>query len=240
MTVVIVGAAGGVGAAVAARFEAQGREVVAVDVRRPSIGQAPFIHCDLGDEKSIQRAANEVSTSFPVVDLLVQAAGIFADDHTARADPAVQSRMWRVNSLGPLRLTELLHDCLRRSKAPSVVFVASTDAIVASGGQDNEIGVAHDLYYASSKGAVVTGTRALAMRWASDGIRVNAVAPTIIRSPMTESLLAIPGKEGKLAAFIPLGRICEPADIADAVEALFALKMTTGHILPVDGGYLCQ
>lgn len=57
---------------------------------------------------------------------------------------------------------------------------------------------------------------------------------------MTESLLQLSGKEAELAKHIPLGRICEPTDVATAVEALYRLTMTTAHVLPVDGGYLCQ
>ena len=58
--------------------------------------------------------------------------------------------------------------------------------------------------------------------------------------PMTADLLAVPGKEAELARQIPLRRICEPADVAAAVEALYRLTMTTAHVLPVDGGYLCR
>ena len=105
---------------------------------------------------------------------------------------------------------------------------------------DCEIGVRHDVLYATTKGALLTLTRALAMKWAEAGVRVNAICPTLIRTPMSANLLQVPGKEDELRAQLPLGRICEPQDVAVAVECLYRLEMTTAHVLPLDAGYLCR
>jgi NAD(P)-dependent dehydrogenase (short-subunit alcohol dehydrogenase family) len=86
----------------------------------------------------------------------------------------------------------------------------------------------------------VTFTRALAMKWAPLSIRVNAVCPTIFPSPMTDSLLTIAGKEQELAGRIPLRRLCRTQDIVDVVDGIYPMLMTTGHLFPIDGGYLCQ
>ena len=241
LNVVVTGSSGGVGREIVARYASAGAMVAGLD-KVPSRPPCGFLHidCDLTSETQIARAVQRLREAMGRIDLLVHAAGIFHDDATATSSESALHELWRVNYLGPCSLTEQLLPLLKVGRDPLVVFVASTDAIVASGGQDCEVGVRHDLHYAASKGALVTATRALAMRWAVQGVRVNAVAPTIVRSPMTTELLALPGKEAELARQIPLGRICEPADVADAIEALYRLTMTTAHVLPVDGGYLCR
>jgi|GEM_PF-2237009 len=241
MKIVVTGSSGGVGRETAARYARSGATVIGIDKVAPA-GTVGFEHinCDLASEDCVTRAVDRIMQSVDAVDLLVHAAGVFHPDETAEKSAAQMQELWRVNYVAPCEISERLFPLLLKGTNPLVVFIASTDAIVASGGQRCEIGVTHDARYAASKGALVTAMRALAMRWAIEGVRVNAVCPTIVRSPMTESLLAIAGKEEQLSKHIPLGRICEPADVATAVEALYRLTMTTAHVLPVDGGYLCQ
>jgi NAD(P)-dependent dehydrogenase (short-subunit alcohol dehydrogenase family) len=242
MNVVVTGSSGGVGREIVARYARAGALVAGIDKVGPRLpSEHHHVDCDLASEERIASAVRHVRNAMDRIDLLVHAAGVFHDDSaTADCGPAALQELWHVNYLGPCLLSEQLLPLLRAGRDPSVVFVASADAIVASGGQTCEIGVCHDLHYAASKGALVTATRALAMRWAVYGVRVNAVCPTIVRSPMTADLLAIPNKENQLASQIPLGRICEPSDVATAVEVLYRLTMTTAHVLPVDGGYLCR
>jgi NAD(P)-dependent dehydrogenase (short-subunit alcohol dehydrogenase family) len=85
-------------------------------------------------------------------------------------------------------------------------------------------------------------TRALALEWAPDAIRVNAVAPTYVRTNLTAGLLARPEVMATILAATPLGRLAEPAEIAHAILFLAspASAMVTGTILPVDGGYLAR
>ena len=245
--VVVTGAAGGVGECVVRRFLGRGARVVGID-RRPSSaaiaggydGHPPWIQRDLGTWQAATAAAREVGALVERVDLLVNAAGTFAADRESEDPGTLLPRLLADNLHSAVFLSLALHSLLRRADKPQVVNVASTDGVVASGGQDCEIGVGHDLLYASSKGALVTFTRALAMKWASDGIRVNAVCPSVIRSPMTAKLLGPEGKERELRRHLPLGRLIEPEDVADAIEALGHLAQTTGHLLTVDGGYLCR
>jgi NAD(P)-dependent dehydrogenase (short-subunit alcohol dehydrogenase family) len=89
---------------------------------------------------------------------------------------------------------------------------------------------------------VVNLTRSLALDWGAQGIRVNAVAPAFVRTPLTQSLLAEDGMEEKLLARTPLGRMVETYEVADAIRFLAsdAAAMITGHTLPVDGGWVAQ
>jgi NAD(P)-dependent dehydrogenase (short-subunit alcohol dehydrogenase family) len=96
--------------------------------------------------------------------------------------------------------------------------------------------------YHTAKGAIVNMTRALACEWAPHGVRVNAVAPTFVRTRLTEALLADPEMERRLLADTPMGRLAEPEEVAAAILFLVSdmASMITGAILPVDGGWLAH
>ena len=101
-------------------------------------------------------------------------------------------------------------------------------------------GIYPNVAYNTSKGAVVNLTRALAVEWGPNGIRVNAVGPTYVRTNLAEPLFANPKTYAEIKWYTPMGKEAEPADIAHAVLFLAAheSKMITGHTLPVDGGFL--
>ena len=96
--------------------------------------------------------------------------------------------------------------------------------------------------YQATKGAVVNMTRALAVEWAQSGIRVNAVAPTWVRTDLTAGLLDQPGVSERIADLTPMRRLATPEEVAGAILFLAspAAAMITGHTLPVDGGFLAQ
>ena len=97
-------------------------------------------------------------------------------------------------------------------------------------------------YHSSEKGGVVNLTRALAVEWAGQGVRVNAVAPTWVRTELTQGLFKDPALMARVMAVTPLQRVAEPEDVAHAIVFLASDKaaMITGHTLPVDGGFLAQ
>jgi NAD(P)-dependent dehydrogenase (short-subunit alcohol dehydrogenase family) len=119
--------------------------------------------------------------------------------------------------------------------AGSIIFVASIMGL--SGG-----GIYPNISYQASKGAIVNMTRALAVEWAERGVRVNAVAPTYVRTPLIAPLLSDPEIMARIGAMTPLGRFAEPEEVAAAILFLAspAAAMVTGHTLPVDGGFLAQ
>ncbi len=96
--------------------------------------------------------------------------------------------------------------------------------------------------YQASKGAVLNLTRALAVEWAPHKIRVNAVAPTYVRTPLINAITTRPETMELIRSVTPLGRIAEPEEVAEAILFLAGpnSSMTTGHTLAVDGGFLAQ
>ena len=103
-------------------------------------------------------------------------------------------------------------------------------------------GLYPNVSYQATKGAVVNMTRALAVEWAQSGIRVNAVAPTWVRTDLTAALLDRPGVIERIAELTPMRRLATPEEVAHAILFLAspAAAMITGHTLPVDGGFLAQ
>jgi NAD(P)-dependent dehydrogenase (short-subunit alcohol dehydrogenase family) len=103
-------------------------------------------------------------------------------------------------------------------------------------------GLYPNISYQTTKGALINMTRALAVEWATHGIRVNAVAPTYVRTKFIQSLLDQPELVAKIEAMTPMRRLAEPEEVADAILFLAspAAAMVTGHTLPVDGGFLAQ
>ena len=99
-----------------------------------------------------------------------------------------------------------------------------------------------NLSYKATKGAVVNMTRALAVEWAGSGVRVDAVAPTWVRTPFIAALMEKPELIEEIQRMTPMGRLAEPEEVAAAILFLAspAASMITGHILPVDGGFLAQ
>jgi len=103
-------------------------------------------------------------------------------------------------------------------------------------------GLYPNISYQATKGAIVNVTRALAVEWARSGIRVNAVAPTWVRTPLTAKLFDDPTMMQRMLDVTPLRLLAEPIDVAKAVAFLSSrdARLITGHTLAVDGGFLAQ
>jgi len=165
------------------------------------------------------------------LDILVNNAGMNIRKPWVQLAPEEQATVIGTNLLGPAELLRQLHPLLAKGAAPAVVNVASVAAYVDVGS-----GAA----YALSKAAMVQLTRSLAVEWAADGIRVNAVAPWYIRTPLTEPVLSQPDRLERILARTPMKRVGEPAEVAAAIAFLCMDKASfiTGHCLVADGGLL--
>lgn len=230
----VTGGASGIGAATARLFAGAGAEVVVIDCNpasAPAFGP-PAINLDVTDEAAVTAAFVAIGP----LDILVNCAGIAlrhaALDHSLKD----WNRVVDVNMTGSfLCAREAARGMSGAGRTGVIVNTASIMGL--SGG-----GIYPNISYQTTKGAIVNMTRALAVEWADQGIRVNAVAPTYVRTPFIAPLLDQPELVARIEALTPLGRMAEPEEVAAAILFLCspAAAMITGHTLPVDGGFLAQ
>lgn len=234
LVAVVTGGASGIGAAVADRLADSGAAVAVfdIDVTGASTRHAA-IQTDIGDDNSVRTAIEEVFERFGHIDILVNNAGIGAQGDVSANDDAEWHSVWDVNVVGMARVTRAALPHLRRSRAASVVNMASIAALV---------GLPERVLYSATKGAVLAMTKAMAADHLVEGIRVNAVNPGTAATPWVERLLAKaadPKAERRaLEARQPHGRLVSPAEIADVVAYLASpvSRSTTGISIAVDGG----
>jgi NAD(P)-dependent dehydrogenase (short-subunit alcohol dehydrogenase family) len=192
-------------------------------------------HVDITDESAVDAAFEKVAARYGRVDILVNNAGI------ALRRPTIEMPTADWQAVVDVNLTAVFLCC---RAAARLMIPAGRGAIVnvssimgLSGG-----GLYPNVSYQATKGAIVNMTRALAVEWAGAGIRVNSVAPTWVRTDLTQGLFGNPDLLNRILDMTPMRRLAEPADIADAIVFLASdqARMITGHTLPVDGGFLAQ
>lgn len=230
---VVTGGARGIGAGCAARLAAAGARIALLD-RTPADDMPPHDHmarCDVADEASVEAAFATIAQALGPVDILVNGAGVAVRSPALDMRAADFARVIGVNLTGSFL-------CAREAargmggRGGAIVSIASVMGF--SGG------LFPNAAYQSSKGGLINLTRALAVEWAPLGIRVNAVAPTYVETDLTRGLLADPVATGRVIDATPMRRLATVEEVADAVLFLAgpASAMTTGHTLPVDGGFL--
>ncbi len=220
--VLVTGGASGIGAETCRVLAASGCDVVAADVS----AAADVVSLDVTDEVAWDRVLNDVG---PLAGL-VNCAGIRSRSSIVDTELDDFERHLQVNLVG----TWLgIRGFLRRHQpgtAGAIVNVSSVNA---------EIAVPDQAHYVASKGAVSALTRAASIEAAPLGVRVNAVAPGPVRTPMTAERLGDPEQAAWLDARVPIGRVAEPAEIAEVISFLLSDKASciTGEVLFTDGGW---
>ena len=230
--VLISGGTSGIGRAIALAFAAQGTQVLATGVSSIEVGKCILSSHDLINHRVLDVRSptdiDELIATLPRLDVLVNCAGVIRRGG-AEHDPAVFAEVLDVNLTGTMRLCTAARPLLKESRG-CVLNTASMLSFFGSG-------VAPA--YSASKGGIAQLTKSLAIAWAADGIRVNAIAPGWIETPLTEPLSSDPIRRQAIIDRTPLARWGQPEDVAGA--ALFlcspAAAFITGVILPVDGGY---
>jgi NAD(P)-dependent dehydrogenase (short-subunit alcohol dehydrogenase family) len=215
----ITGAAGGIGGALIAGFTAAGYDVVGVD-RAAAPGVTAL---DIRDTAAVHAFAAGIDS----LAVLVNAAGVLRrpDEY----QPDVFADVLDINLVGGMRLATACKPALARAKG----------AIVNVGSMYSFFGAPHAPAYAASKGGVVALTKSLAVAWAADGIRVNAIAPGWIKTPLTVPARADEPRNRAIVERTPMGRWGDPEELVGPVLFLAseAARFVTGVVLPVDGGY---
>ena len=222
-TAVVTGAARGIGKATADLLEKAGARVFRLDLDSG-------IRCDVSDERQVEDAFQQTGP----VDILVNNAGIAVRKNALDITLEEWNRVIGVNLTGLFLCSRVAARGMKAKGGGAIVNLAS---IMGFSG-----GLFPNPAYQASKGAVVNLTRALALEFADQKIRVNAVAPTFVRTDLTAPIFANPPVLEKVMQHNPLGVLPEVADIAAAILFLAgpAARCITGVTLPVDSGYLAR
>src|SRR5215471_7055424 len=240
---VITGASTGIGRASALRFGEEGARLVLVDIEESHVareverrgGTARFVQGDVSRREDNERALELCVESYGALDILFCNAGITLPKTLPASDDDEIDRLLAVNLLGPMyaarRAIEVM---LEQPKGGTILFTASKTGLVAQ--TDSPV-------YCASKGAIVMLAKALALDYATRGIRVNALCPGIIDTPMLRRFVdAMPDPAASWAnhsAAQPMGRLGTAEECADAALWLVSdeASFVTGVALPVDGGF---
>ncbi|MEO8976108.1 MAG: glucose 1-dehydrogenase [Casimicrobiaceae bacterium] len=243
LVAIVTGGAGGIGGAIAREFAERGARVLVADL--PAKRERPVTPCgcldmtftalDVTDEAAVDAIFDKAAADFGRIDILVNSAGIASRAAAVEHTRETWDNVFAVNVTGTFLCSRSAARHMITASSGTIINIASIMGL--SGG-----GLYPNISYQASKGAVINMTRALALEWARSGVRVNAIAPTYVRTDFIKALLDDPPLRARIEALTPLGRIAEPSDIAAAAVYLAspAAAMVTGHILAVDGGFLAQ
>ncbi len=237
--VLVTGGTSGIGHRVAREFAAAGAEVTITGTRADASEYDGVDLSGLGYRRARLTEVEELdalAAELMQLDVLVNNAGEVLPGGRSEWDPEVFARSVAINLTGAFRLASACRPLLAASAlegGASVVGLASMAAY---------FGIEFTPGYGAAKAGIVGMTKTLAVAWAREGIRVNAVAPGVIETGMTAPMLGIDAMTDPIVGRTPLGRIGEPADIAPAVLFLAspAARFVTGHTLVVDGGFSVQ
>ena len=235
-TALVTGASGGIGRAIAEKLASQGYTVAVHCNRGIDRAQALAkalsgiaVQADLADASQIEAMAQTVADAFGHVDVLVNNAGISVTGLLTDIDAATRRELFGVNVLGAIECARALLPGMIRRQAGCIVNISS---------MWGQVGASCEVDYSAAKAALIGFTKALAQETAPSGIRVNCVAPGVIRTPMLDCYDAQTLDD--LAAETPLGRLGTPEDIAGAVAFLCSedAAFITGQVLGVNGGFV--
>lgn len=231
--VLVTGGSSGIGAAIARAFAARGDVVTATGATdgeveqarmQPGMAALTLRTLDVRDDGAVRACVDRLDA----LHVVVNCAGVIR--RGAEHDPAVFAEVLEINLTGTMRVCAAARSKLAQSRG-CIVNTASMLSFFGGGLVPG---------YSASKGGVAQLTKSLAIAYAAEGIRVNAVAPGWIATPLTQALQDDPVRAGPILARTPLGRWGTPEDIAGPVLFLAGddARFVTGVVLPVDGGYL--
>jgi NAD(P)-dependent dehydrogenase (short-subunit alcohol dehydrogenase family) len=242
-TVLITGAAKGLGRVLALGLARQGADVAAIDMD-PAIGtlsgeieslgrKAITAICDVTREQDVADLVGGCVREFGQIDILVNNAGINLKAPATEQTRANIQSVIDVNLMGTFLCAQAVGRVMIEQRRGTIINIASVAGLKALGRGNN--------FYGASKAAIISLTRDLALEWASQGIRVNAIAPGWFATDrVTKYLDSQADLRMRMENMIPLGRLGSPEELIGPVVFLAAdaSSMVTGHVLVVDGGLL--
>jgi NAD(P)-dependent dehydrogenase (short-subunit alcohol dehydrogenase family) len=239
----VTGGARGLGAAIGAALAEQGATVVLVDLDAEELSRTAArlseetgrevtgVVCDVRDRVGVEECVARVAEQCGRIDILVNNAGFHRRGTPTDYVEQDLADVFSVNLTGCYHMSGAVGRVMLAARRGSIINVSALGGGITGLGRGGSI-------YAMTKGGLVSLTRDLAAEWGGQGIRVNAVAPGWIRTPMTAALQSDPSRSAKVIERVPLRRWGEPADVAGAVVFLAsdAAGYITGCTIPIDGG----
>jgi NAD(P)-dependent dehydrogenase (short-subunit alcohol dehydrogenase family) len=241
---VVIGGTSGIGRAIAAGLAGQGADVIPTGRRAnhieevcaqvESLGRKTIRQVtDVRDRQSIEALRNSVIEEFGRVDILVNAAGFTFKQPAIKICEEQWSSIMDTNLTGALRTCQLFYDALKASGRGRIINIASLSSFVAF----HEVAA-----YCATKTALLSLTRSLAVEWAQDGISVNAIAPGIFPTEMTNGIVLGTARGQELLTRTPMRRFGNPEELVGSAVLLAsdAASFITGQCIAVDGGFLAS
>lgn len=229
--IAVTGGSRGIGLAVATLLSDQGATVVIGDLdTSDSPANMESVHLDVSDRSSCGSFAQVIEKRFGRLDALVNNAGIFRPSASAQMAEQDWRAVLDTNLTGAFFCSQAVYSLLCQSGAGAMVNISSINGQAGWPGRAN---------YASSKAGLIGLTRTLAVEWAIDNVRVNAVAPGYVNTELLTKRTDVLDAD-ILRSRIPLGRIAEPVEIANVVAFLISDESSyiTGQVIFADGGWL--
>jgi NAD(P)-dependent dehydrogenase (short-subunit alcohol dehydrogenase family) len=241
---VVLGGTSGIGQAIARGFARAGATTIASSRDRDRVGaQADELESlgsktlrlpsDVQDRASLQNLCDEVVLAFGQVDVLMVTSGTLKKMPTVDVSDEDWDRIIDINLNGTFRANQIFGRQMIKQGSGAIINTCSMTSFVSFG----EVAS-----YAASKAGVLLLTRSLGCEWAKHGVRVNAIAPGVFRTPLNSKVLDLPDRSAAIGARTPMGRVGQVEELVGAAIFLAsdAASFVTGETIAVDGGFLAK
>jgi NAD(P)-dependent dehydrogenase (short-subunit alcohol dehydrogenase family) len=249
--VLITGCAQGLGLEISKSFAKEGSNIFAIDkaenlsnLKKELQKINPRVKifaksASILKEKSMWQFKKYLDSKKIVLDIIINNVGITLVNKFESQKLKELEDQFETNIIGMMLVARIFGEHLTKSRKGNIVNISSVDALVPKSDQDTELGVKGVVAYASTKGAVISFTKALAIEWADYNIKINAVCPSLMEVPSTQDIMSIPGNKEKYAKRLPLKKLITAKNVANTVLFLSSELSDgiTGQAIIVDNGY---